>query len=1205
MRLFGALIVCALALCLCAPMCVQGQSYHFKSYTSSTGLPNNQVFCVFQDHLGYLWFGTNSGACRYDGQRFETFASQQGLVNPIVRAIFEDAKGFLWIATRGGVSRFDGKQFISYTQAEGLLDNEVRSGIGTRDGAVWFGSAKGLSRFDGVSFKHYGTEAGLPNSPVWTLHEDRRGRLWIGTRGGGLALFDGAKFTFFTEAQGFPHNAVFDITEDTAGVLWLATGAGVCRSDGTSFQVYNTAHGLETNQVSGVLADRQGRIWCTTFGGGLARLEDERFLVFNRSNGLPDNYLTAIFEDYEGSIWCGTMWNGVCRFKSEMFTSYTAANGIGEGIITGIAEDRDHTLWFSSVNNGLATLSGTGQTKHYGTKDGLLEEQIWTLFIDSRNRVWAGGQRGVSCFENGKFSTFTTEQMGARERITAIAEDKQGRLWFGTDSPTSNGIFCYNGKTFTRYSTEQGLGDNQVPFFLVDNKDTLWVCTEHGLSRFDGSRFTNFRREASAPDTRLRCAYQDEQGTLWVGTTAGLCRFDGEKLVLVKNDSNLSNNIIRAITSLNGQLWIGTTQGLIVSDGAHFRTYTVRDGLISNDISNGVVWRRQDGSIWFGTTEGVVCCHPEKENRQPVAPRVTVSGVHVQGRNLDHSISVDTSSTSERPLLQYDQNTITFEFAGLSFVDEESVRYSVLLEGFDRSWSAPSGERFARYTNLPPNRYRFQVKALSSTGIWSEPQVVELSIRPPFWQTWPFRLLALLALGGSIVGGYRWQLRLVESRHRRRIANLRRLLESVRVINSQLDLMTVLQNIAEQSARLVQGEPGGIGLVKEREVVFSRVWHKDHWEDCPIRFALGQGVAGKVAEQATSMIVNDARTSPDVAFPELIPVYEVWGLLDVPIVTRTGTVVGVLDVRRKIGAAPFSETDCALLEALANQAAVAIENAALYGEVEDKNQVISQSLEELERLYAHEQEVTKTLQELDQMKTNFMIVTSHEMRTPLTVIKGYTETLIEEFLGPLTEPQKRSLDACRRMVNRMATNFDEILEMLKINQGSFQLHPGECNLREIMQAIADDFQEFIRQRNQSVTIESSEAGILIADREKIALVFVNLIQNAIKFTYDGGTIHISIKRESAATHIAIKDSGIGIEAPEIERIFEKFYTTPDPSTHKSGRFEFATRGNGLGLSIAKSYVEAHQGKIWAESAGMGQGSTFHVVLPNPKNRTED
>jgi signal transduction histidine kinase/ligand-binding sensor domain-containing protein len=1181
--------ILALVGCLLAATVAEAQIYRFKVYTSGTGLPNNAVYSIFQDSKGYIWFGVDGGVCRYDGVNYTTYSVKEGLIESTVRAIFEDRRGDLWIMTRGGMSRYDGARFTNYTTAEGLADNETRCGLSARDGTLWFGTARGLSRFDGSRFINYGVAEGLPDGPVWALLEDHTGMLWLGIRGGGLVKFDGQKFTAYGRSEGLPNENVFDIAEDKAGGLWLATSNGICNFDGTRFRSYTIEDGLSSELVSNVLVDRQNRVWCGTFGGGINRLENGRFIVFNRSNGLPDNYFTALYEDYEGNIWCGTRWGGACRFSSELFANYTSATGIGDGLISGMAEASDGKLWFSSINNGLSTLEPGGVARRYGVKEGLLEEGLWTVFIDSRGRVWTGGQRGVSFYDGRRFNNFTLEEIGARTRIATINEDRTGRIWFGSDSSTSNGIIVYDGRNFTRYSTEQGLINNQVNTIMVDRGGNLWICTEAGLSRYNGESFKNYTITDGLPDKHVICVYEDEKGLLWVGTANGLSHFDGSKFQNYHTSDGLAGDVVRAITSLDGVLWVGTWRGISRFDGKQFRSYTAKDGLVSNDIAVRACLRQSDGkSIWFGTTEGAVRCQPFRETTMALAPRMYLSAVRVK----------DQSYREQKLSFSYEENSITFEFVGLSFTDEEAVRYSYLLQGFDREWSPPGEARSIRFTNLPPGRYNFLVKACSAAGLWSDPQAVAINIRPPYWQTWWFRLFGFAAIIAFTWAVYTWRIRAIENRHKRRIASLRKLLESIRAINSQLDLASVLQKITAESARLIYGEPGGIGLVNEEGVLFQRLWLEDHWEDVNLTFKMGEGIAGRVAQTGKPYIVNEPKSEPYVAFPELIEKYYVHGFIDVPIIDRMGKIVGVLDVRRKAGGPPLSNTDCQLIEALAHQAAVAIENANLYGTLEEKNMMIVESLHEIEELYKNEQEVTRALQELNQMKTNFMIVTSHEMRTPLTILKGYHELLLDGYLGTLSAAQQNSISTCQRTIDRLIESFNDSLEMLKIDEGRVVLKLTKLDLKATLKEILEELASFTEQRKQDVRLEAPDKMYAIsADSEKVRLILLNLIQNAIKFTPDGGRICVSLASEPDGAHITVEDTGIGLERTELERIFEKFYTSPDPSNHTSGEYQFGARGTGLGLAIAKSYVEAHGGRIWAESAGSSKGSSFHVILP--------
>lgn len=1153
---------------------VLAQSYKFKIYNTSSGLPNNAVYYILQDSKGYVWFATNDGVCRYDGVKYQSFTMEQGLADNSVRAIVEDKKGDLWFLTRSGITRYNGSKFTSYTINEGLPENEIRSGLCAENGSLWFGTSKGLSHFDGEKFINYGLEVGLPNSPIWKILEAKSGELWLGLRGAGLAKFDGKKFTVYGKAQGLLDENVFDLALDSDNGVWIATGGGVYYFSQENFRPYTSLDGLGSERVSSIRLDRFGRVWCGTYGGGISRLEkDGHFTVFNRKNGLPDDYIISHMQDYEGNIWWGTQRSGVFYFLNEKFSNYTEKNGIGEGTISALSQASDGTMWFSSFSNGLISLSPDGKTQSYGIKDGLMEEELWAVLVDSRGRVWTGGHKGISCYEKGRFTNFLPSQIGIKTRITAFIEDKQGRIWIGSDSSTSDGIVVYDNNEFTFYSTKEGLIKNQVNSFALDNKGNLWVCTEGGLSCFNGKDFINYTEKEGLPNKYVHRFYQDEQGYFWVGMGVGIARFDGKTFQYYTKKDGLSDNAIRSITSYDGALWIGTLRGISVFDGKKFTNYTIKNGLVNDGITNGIK-STIDNSLWFSTIEGVVRYQPKEQLLVTKAPILHITSILAgeEQISLTDYLSVD-----------YKQNTVKFDFVALSFTDETAIRYSYLLENFDNKWSEPSEQRLARFTNLPAREYTFLVKAVSAAGIWSQPIAIKFEVLPPYWQTWWFRFLVIVVMALLAYGVYAWRIEAFRRRHESRIASLRQLLESIQVINSQLELETVLQDIVSQSAKLIGAEPGGIGLVEDNNIVFHRLWLKDHWQNDLLQFPIEDSIVGQAVTKAETIVINEP-TEEELNFPNNLKPYYKNGFMDVPIITRTGKVVGVLDIRRRMGKPLFTKLDRQLIESLANQAAVAIENAALYGE--------------LAKLYHNEQQITRSLQDLDKMKTNFVILASHEMRTPLTILKGYHDVLLNASNDSLTKSQQRALAICQRTIDRLVVIANDILEMLKITEGKAMLKPTRFNLKDLVDEVISDLSGFIEKRNQKLYLSiSNDISEVCLDKEKIRLILLNLLQNAIKFTLDKGEISLELIREKEFIHITVKDNGIGIVEKELERIFDKFYTGGDPMQHSSGKYEFGARGTGLGLAIAKNYAEIHGGRLWAESDGLGKGSSFHLLVP--------
>jgi signal transduction histidine kinase len=226
-----------------------------------------------------------------------------------------------------------------------------------------------------------------------------------------------------------------------------------------------------------------------------------------------------------------------------------------------------------------------------------------------------------------------------------------------------------------------------------------------------------------------------------------------------------------------------------------------------------------------------------------------------------------------------------------------------------------------------------------------------------------------------------------------------------------------------------------------------------------------------------------------------------------------------------------------------------------------------------------------------------MILASHELRTPLTVLKGYNDAWLDGMLGTPDPVQREALLASARMLDRMTVGFNEIVESLRLGEGHTALHVEALDLASVLARVVADFQPFARRRGQSLRVESPASCELRGDASKLEVVLSNLVQNALKFTPDGGEIAVRLREEPDSAHLVVEDSGVGVDPEEVERIFQRFYSAPDTYRHTSGGFGFLAHGLGLGLAIARGFVEAHGGRIWCESVGRDRGSAFLVSLP--------
>ncbi len=405
-------------------------------------------------------------------------------------SITEDIKGNLWFGTYGGgVSRYDGKSFTNFTTAQGLTNNYVSSITQDSKGNLWFGTnGGGVSRYDGKSFTNFTKLQGLVNNNVMSITQDSKGNLWFGTYGGGVSRYDGKSFTNFTSAQGLGNNTVLSITLDGKENLWFGTnGGGVCRYDGKSFTNFTTAQELPIDGVVSITQDSQGDLWFGTDGRGMSRYDGKSFTNYTTAQGLAKNYVLSISQDSKGNLWFGTYGGGVSRYDGKSFTNFTTAQGLANNTVFSITQDSKGDLWFGTYG---------GASRYDGNRVVAIEAAL------QRGETIPERMQQDLKRENGKFvksfTNYTTVQGLAYNYVRSIIQDSKGILWFGTDG---GGVSRYDGKSFTNYTTSQGLANNKVLSITEDSKGNLWFGTYGGgVSRYDGKSFSNFTTAKGLPD---------------------------------------------------------------------------------------------------------------------------------------------------------------------------------------------------------------------------------------------------------------------------------------------------------------------------------------------------------------------------------------------------------------------------------------------------------------------------------------------------------------------------------------------------------------------------------------------------------------------------------------------------------------------------------------------------------------------------------
>ncbi len=323
----------------------------------------------------------------------------------------------------------------------------------------------------------------------------------------------------------------------------------------------------------------------------------------------------------------------------------------------------------------------------------------------------------------------------------------------------------------------------------------------------------------------------------------------------------------------------------------------------------------------------------------------------------------------------------------------------------------------------------------------------------------------------------------------------------------------------------------------------------------------------------------------------------------VPIYSK-GTWIGLFALGARASGDRYYDRDLDLLSTLADQTTVALENARLVDNLVQLNRTLREAYGQLDQ-------ANHQLEQLDRAKSDFIAVLSHELRTPMGILVGYSQMMAEDPDLRDRPGQQSIVDGLSKGAARLQEIIETMLDMAMIDNRTLRLYHKPVPLLPVVQAVSSQFITALQQRRLSLTLDESLAGLpkVEADTETLGKVFYHLIINAIKYTPDGGRITVSgqalpegnARLPSGGVELVVADTGIGIDPRFQDLIFTKFYQTGEVALHSSGKTKFKGGGPGLGLAIARGIVEAHGGQIWVESLGYDEarcpGSRFHLALP--------
>lgn len=396
---------------------------------------------------------------------------------------------------------------------------------------------------------------------------------------------------------------------------------------------------------------------------------------------------------------------------------------------------------------------------------------------------------------------------------------------------------------------------------------------------------------------------------------------------------------------------------------------------------------------------------------------------------------------------------------------------------------------------------------------------------------------------------------------------LERLTQIGRELSTAADLDHVLQSILSAATELTGSDTASIlGLDEEsnslRFLALSSQ-HKNTLETVAI--PLDKSIAGMVFSQRKSAAVNDVSKSPfHYKNADQISGYHTRSVLAAPILFRNES-LGVIEVLNKADRVDYTGDDLTILETLASQAAIAVQNT---------------------RLQKLTEKTHNDSTRLDKMKSDFVAITSHELRTPLGLIIGHS-TFLRELVG---EEYRDQLDAIIKSAMRLKEIIENMANMDNFQSGMSVVRQRSVSVRRLILDTIVGYRQDAEAKKIKIDLDLADSDLMIeGDAEKIGIAITNLVNNAITFTNQGGHVFIVSELVPGYVKVSVIDDGIGIPLKDLPHIFDRFYQVESHLTRKHG-------GMGLGLSVAKMMVEMHGGRIWAESSE-GKGSIFTMLLP--------
>jgi signal transduction histidine kinase/ligand-binding sensor domain-containing protein len=807
----------------------------FKRISVDRGLSQATVNSICRDKKGFMWFATEDGLNRFDGNEFRVYRHVPGdttsLSHNVVHFVQEDATGNLWVGTVDGLNYFDRykETFKAYNLPHRPGTIYLNAVTDKKRNRLWLASGVGGLRYLDLATHtiHDADCPGLGNTAVWSIQQ-LGDSLLLGTLGHGLELLNLKTNVLSVLADSTCNIRALALTDEA---IWFgAQGKGLGRIDRRTqaIQHFNRNNGsLNNDDVWSIAETKQHTLWIGTDGGGLnivnsagQRIQTCTYSEFDERS-ISSNTIRSICIDAEGNAWLGTYYGGISYYtplpipfrwyKREFSNDHSLRNNS----VTAFAEGADGTVWIGTDGGGLHSFKD-GIVTRVALPPPFENTKIVIAILADKTGLWIGTfQDGlIHRSPEGRWTRYRhirgDKTSLSDNIISALARDQRGNLWVGTDRginlfDAARKIF-YNLDNLPSGNIRKIFRNDQVQTILAGTDSVLWVGSYTNLTAYQPTTDSVYEIQPQLPgvrNVRIKSLKQDGNN-LWIGTYGnGLLRYDTKtrRLSALDEPDGLPNNVVLSIEKEeNHNLWLSTNKGLVHVDlqDTVFTTFDANYGVQGVVFNRNASIKLRDGQYMFGGLNGfnIFAAKPFELNHAALYVVFTDllaanSRVKPGSKLLPQSITeADTLTLPYR-----DSHFITVTYSALHFIAPEGIRYSYKLDGLGTTWITATTGHSLTFTNLDPGHYTLRVRASYDGRNWGPSAAIAIQVKTPWWRNLYFRLLVLGAIILLAYGFYRYRVRQLKA-HKKELEQI--------VTAQSREIMDQNHHLAAQNEELMQ-----------------------------------------------------------------------------------------------------------------------------------------------------------------------------------------------------------------------------------------------------------------------------------------------------------------------------------------------------------------------------------------------------------------